>query len=282
MKVVFIADFLRGDNSGGAELNDSTLVEFLITNNYLFKAVRSHEVTSDFIKDNKEKVFIVSNFANLSTHVKALLYQKCKYIIYEHDYKFMRCRNPVFFPEFKSPFDEFTNLNFFRGAHRLVCLSKLHKDIFELNTDIENIENIRCSLYSEEQLELLGTLNKKEKTKEYAVIKSSDPRKRTQDAIQFCVQNKLDYEVISAKDNNEFLTLLNEFKNLVFMAGHPEPTPRTIMEAKMLNINVISQKRLIGISYEDWFSLNGDALIKEVRDMRESAFNMFKRLIESD
>ena len=41
-------------------------------------------MTSHLIKDNKEKVFIVSNFANLSTHAKALLYQKCKYIIYEH------------------------------------------------------------------------------------------------------------------------------------------------------------------------------------------------------
>jgi len=282
MEVIFVGDLLKGDGSaGGAELNDATLVAYFKKRNWLVGMHRSHEITAGFVEDNKDKTYVISNFANLSTSTKAALYKYSNYLIYEHDYKFAKCRNPIFFADFKVPPHEMTNLNFFNKAKRLVCLSKLHKDIFELNTDIKNIENIKCSLFSDKQLELLAKLNKKEKTRSCAVIKSQDPRKRTHDAVQFCINNNLDYELISAKDNEEFFRILSEFKNLVFIAGHPEPTPRVIVEAKMLNINVISQKKLIGVAYEDWFKLNGDELIEEVRKMREDAFELFEKLIEN-
>jgi len=280
-KIIFVSDFFKEDIVGGAEINDDTVATFFKNNELLHSKLHSHKLTPAFILENLDKHYFISNFVNLSTTSKALLFNKCSYVLYEHDYKFAKCRNPIFFADFKVPPHEMTNLNFFNKAKRLVCLSKLHKDIFELNTDIKNIENIKCSLFSDKQLELLAKLNKKEKTRSCAVIKSQDPRKRTHDAVQFCINNNLDYELISAKDNEEFFRILSEFKNLVFIAGHPEPTPRVIVEAKMLNINVISQKKLIGVAYEDWFKLNGDELIEEVRKMREDAFELFEKLIEN-
>ena len=43
------------------------------------------------------------------------------------------------------------------------------------------------------------------------------------------------------------------------------------VEAKMLNCKFLSQKEVIGVAHEDWFPLNGDELIAEVRKMRDEA-----------
>ena len=57
------------------------------------------------------------------------------------------------------------------------------------------------------------------------------------------------------------------------MTGHPEPTPRVAIEAKMLNCKFISQKRLIGVAYEDYFHLTGIEMIEQVKTLREEALN---------
>ena len=57
------------------------------------------------------------------------------------------------------------------------------------------------------------------------------------------------------------------------MTGHPEPTPRVAIEAKMLNIKFISQKHLIGVAHEDYFSLSGLKMIDKVREMRNTSLD---------
>ena len=72
------------------------------------------------------------------------------------------------------------------------------------------------------------------------------------------------------------LKLLSQYETLVFMTGHPEPTPRVAIEAKMLNCSLITQKHLIGVSYEDYFHLTGNDMIEEVRSMRDSALKQLE------
>ena len=55
------------------------------------------------------------------------------------------------------------------------------------------------------------------------------------------------------------------------MTAHPEPTPRIVIEAKMMNCKVIAQKHLIGVAHEDYFELSGHKLIEKVRQMRDEA-----------
>ena len=40
--------------------------------------------------------------------------------------------------------------------------------------------------------------------------------------------------------------------------------PRIVVEAKMLNLKVITQKKLIGAASEDWYSLSGEELIDKM------------------
>ena len=71
--------------------------------------------------------------------------------------------------------------------------------------------------------------------------------------------------------------MLSKYKGLVFMTGHPEPTPRVAIEAKMLNCSFISQKNLIGVAHEDYFHLKGVDMIEEVRQMRDTSLEKLTR-----
>ena len=151
----------------------------------------------------------------------------------------------------------------------------MHMDIFSLNTGLENLTNTHCSMFSDEVLDYLVSLSDTPKTKPHAVIKSSNPTKRTNHAIEFCEKNNLPYEFIQAKDNKEFLKQMSHFNHLVVISGHPEPTPRTAVEAKIMNCKILGQKHLIGVASEYWFHLSGKELAEEVRNIREKAFETF-------
>ena len=279
-KVIFLQDLFKEHHTGGAELNDDTFIQFLDRQKILYEKKQTQYVTPEYIAKNKDKFFIVSNFVNLSTIAKACMYKNCDYALYEHDYKFLKCRNPIFFPDFKAPAHEFTNINFYKGAKKVICLSKMHMDIFADNMPwLDNLININCSLFDDDLLEYLGSFSEKSKTKKYAVIKSGNRIKRTAEAVEYCQKNNLEYELISSPDNREFLKKLSDFEYLIVMTGHPEPTPRIVVEAKSMNTKILGQKHLIGVASEYWYHLNGRELTSELRNIREKAFKTFLEII---
>jgi len=273
-KVIFLQDFLKKDGvNGGAELHDQVVIEYLQSVDMLHRTKRCRDLTTDFIKSNLDKCWFISNFTSLKNHHKAILASKADYIIYEHDYKFSKNRNPISFPDFVVPDNMLCNVNFYRYAKKVICLSKMHRNIFEKNMNLKNYENINCSMWSDNQLSIFEKLIDVKKNDKFAIINSRNPIKKTPESIKFCKKNNLEYDLISSGDYIEFINKLSKYKGLVFMTGHPEPTPRVAIEAKMLNIKFISQKHLIGVAHEDYFSLSGLKMIDKVREMRDSSLN---------
>ena len=270
-KVIFLQDFFVEHNLGGAELHDQVVLEYFIKRKLLFDKKRTFEVTLEYVKKNKDKVWFISNFVGLKNNIKAFLAKECKYLIYEHDYKFIDVRNPINFNDFIIPDKNKVNINFYRSAYKTICLSKMHREIFDKNLNMSNITNINCSMWSDEDLGLITELSKTSKNNKYAVIQSGNKIKKTRESVQFCKAKGLDYELISSKNYREFMRILSRYTGLVFMTGHPEPTPRVAIEAKMLNCKFISQKKLIGVAHEDYFGLSGIEMIFEVRKMRDDA-----------
>ena len=278
-QVIFIADFFDDQVTGGAEINDATLVKFLEGKDLLFEKINSHNVTKEYLFKNKDKYFIVSNFVRLSNVCKDFLYHHNTYSIYEHDYKFLINRNPIDFPNFIAPKSFLTNVNFYKRAHCVICLSKMQKEIYENNLNLENLGNIGTSLFTEELVQSLLSLSKREKTKKYAVIRSTNPIKKTQEAIDFCRKNGYEYDLISHENNDKFLEILSAYENLVFMTGHPEPTPRLAIECKLLGVNMIAPRKLIGIASEEWYNTKGEDFVTGLRRIRRDAEKFFLELI---
>lgn len=276
MSDFFLEDFVKQEQPpGGAELNDSVLFEHLESLNIVKAKVHTTDFPKKemlaFLNRNKQCTFLLSNFSRLPFECTVYLMENCRYFIYEHDYKFHKNRNPITYDDFIVPKNEIVNYNFFHRAEEVICLSKLHYDIFKNNLGIENIHNTTCSLWSDDFLDHIEGLLSTDKNDKVAIINTNNPIKRRDDCIRFCKSRGMDYDLISAPNPKDFLKLLSKYKAVTILPGHPEPTPRVAVEAKMLNCKLLSNKRTVGVSYEDWFHLNGKELIEEVKNIRSRA-----------
>ena len=147
-KVIIISDFFKEDFEkqnlpcGGAELNDSVLFNHLEAQGLVKIKLHSNQAPTkemiSFVEQNKECVFLISNFSNMHFRTTAALLKNSKYFIYEHDYKFHKERNPIGFKDFEVPDNQLININFYKRAQEVICLSKLHKDIFSKNLLLPN------------------------------------------------------------------------------------------------------------------------------------------------
>ena len=273
-KVIFVADLFKGDALGGAELHDDVVLQHFKSKDMLYDYVRTQDLTEQYLKDNTDKVWFIGNFFGMKEEHKTYLANNCEYLLYEHDYKFCKTRNPITFPDFICPPHQMTNLNFYFRAKKIICLSKMHRDIFQRNIAANNLTNINCSMWADEDLKVVLELEKDfrgNKKNKFAVINSPNPIKKTRETVVFCESNNIEYDLISSPDHHSFLRKLAQYQGLIFQTGHPEPTPRVAIEAKMLGCKFLSQKELIGVAHEDYFSLSGVEMVEEVRKMRDEA-----------
>ena len=104
---------------------------------------------------------------------------------------------------------------------------------------------------------------------------SNNPIKRRLDCINYCKKNNIDYDLIKDADHKKFLEKLSNYSGIVFMTGHLETCCRVIVEAKMLGLKIITQRKLIGAYSEEWSSLNGVDLVEEIKSLSQNSVNIF-------
>ena len=273
-----IADFFYKDFTGGAELNDFSLMDQFRKSGIEVQEVYCRDVTIEFLSQNQEANFIVANFVALSSEIKQHMIENNRYVIYEHDHKYLKKRNPIFYKDFVAPQAELANIDFFKNARATICLTQLALEVFKKNTGLENVDKVGASVWRDEDLDYLVELsNACEKNGLAAIMDSSNPIKKRDQCISFCQKNKISFDLISDRNHRNFLQKLSSYDKLIFMTGHLETCCRIIVEAKMLNCEVITQQRLIGACSEEWFKLNGTELIEEIRKVSKNSVSVFMR-----
>ena len=275
-KIFFIADFFKKDVLGGAESNDAVLIQHLLSEGYQVEKIKCADFTPDLL--NKKYFFIISNFVSLSEAHKIGLKNE-EYIIYEHDHKYLKSRDPSVYSDFIAPPDQIINQSFYQYAKATVVLSKICKEVIEKNLDIDNVYSIGCSLWSDEKLDFIETLMDTEKNEKFAIINSSNPIKNTQLAVSYCRKKNVNFETIGPCDENELLTKLANYKGLVFFPKVLETFSRISVEAKLLNCKLITKPRLLGAASEDIFCLSGKELMANIRNRKSKALKLFEKLI---
>ncbi len=265
MNFIFIADFFVEHILGGGELNNEEVIKILSKENDV-KKIQSHLVNDNFIRNNKDNFFIVSNFINLRESCKNEL-KKTNYVIYEHDHKYLINRNPAQYENFIAPKDQIINYDFYKNAKAILCQSQFHCNIVKSNLMIDNIVNLSGNLWSLDSLNVMKVLSRKPKKNSYAVMNSDIPHKNTYEAKQYCEVKNKPYELISSSDYYQFLSLLGSNSGFIFLPKTPETLSRVIIEARMMGLSIITNKR-VGATQEPWYSLKGLELIKEVEKMR--------------
>lgn len=264
-EICYISDFLLIDLVGGGELNDHELCLLLKKKGFLITKKRSHEVE---VKDIETSCFyIISNFVMLKKEVVEYLEKKCNYIIYEHDHKYLKSRNPAIYKDYKAPKTELVNIEFFKKAKKVFCQSSFHKSIMEINTNLKNICNVSGNLWSDDNLSVIRVLNNKEKRNRYSILNSTIQHKNTKETIFYCDKKGYEYDLISSHEYQEFLSLMSKNNKFIFLPKTPETLSRVVVEAKMMGIKILTNKK-IGATYEPWFCLKGEELIDHMANKK--------------
>ena len=135
-QIIHIADFYASEIRGGGELVDEIVVSSLVNRGYSVTRIKSKNVTEKFIKENADKLFIVSNFVMLPGMCINML-KSCDYVIYEHDHKYLKTRNPASYPDYLAPEDQIINYDFYKNANMILCQSNFHKSILQKNLKLK-------------------------------------------------------------------------------------------------------------------------------------------------
>jgi hypothetical protein len=260
--IVFIADFFADQVPGGGELNNEELILFLQQNHHNVKKLNSHKCNITLLQGLPDDTrFVVANFINLSEECKNVLKKDKKYVIYEHDHKYIKTRNPAEYQGFIAPKEHIINYDFYKNAIAIFCQSEFHADIVKSNLKLENIQNLGGNLWSDTILTLIKEISTIEKSPTYAIMNSKNWHKNTTGAIRLCKSKEWDYVLIEPCKYEDFLSCLGQNEKFIFLPQTPETLSRIVVEARMLGMSVITNN-LVGATKEPWFNLKGDELIQ--------------------
>ena len=282
-KVLFLADFFSNDLLGGAESNDSVLLDFLKKENFEVEKKYCRNLNIEYLSSlSKDIKIVISNFVSLSEQNKSYIAKNCHYIIYEHDHKYVSTRDPSKFTNFKIPENKILNREFYENASNIIVMSNICKKVLEENLSLSNVINIGTSLWTKDRLALIEGMIKKEKKKECAVVDSENPIKGKHQALAWCKNNNVQPDLISSKNEEEFLEILSNYEKLIFVPQVLETFNRLCAEAKMLECKVVTNKKLIGFASEESFKLSGKDLIEETRKRVEKALQIFSNVLKKE
>jgi len=270
--IVYISDFFSDEVLGGGELNDEEMIKFLqLRPNIKILKLKSLNVSVE--KLNKNDFYIISNFAQLQESCKLYLQKNCKYIIYEHDHKYLIERNPAIYKDFLAPKKDIINLSFYEAAKTVFCQSQLHRDIIYKNLTLNNLHNLSGNLWSDDVLNYINTINNNSKNDKFAVLSSAINHKNTNETINFCNFKNYKFELVSDNNYKKFLYKLSLNKGLIFLPKTPETLSRLAVEARMLNLQTICNNN-VGAIHESWFKLKGTELVQYMFAKKQEITNI--------
>jgi hypothetical protein len=278
--IIFVSDYFSNEMRRGAEVCNDALLFYLDNPT----TIESHKLNHV----NSTSFYIITNFVQLSEPVKNQLIRYKNYLIYEHDHKYISTRNPFLLPTGQenptgivSP-EYLINQDFYKNATIVICQTQWHEEQLNKN-GITNTTNIHGSFYLEEDLDLIEScivqptkriLSKYAFFNDAEFIIMADGRtmyqgnniKNKKASLKYCLDNNLSYMPIPRLNNKiNFWKTIAKYQYFVFFPDIPETCSRLLIETKMLDINVITNKNS-GAAHEDWFKLNGRNLINEFRN----------------
>jgi len=277
LTIAFVADYFADEIPGGGEVNNDELINLLAGEHTLLK-IKSRNLDPAAIENELIDFYIISNFLELSYQSYTYLVERAKYIIYEHDHKYVRSRNPAAYKDYEVPQSEIVNQKFYENAKAILCQSTFHADIVRKNLGLDTIKSLGGNLWSDESLRLMSELASQDKIDSCAIMQTDNWHKNTVGAVRYCKAKGLGHVLIPPCEYHDFLSRLSTYKKLVFFPQTPETLSRIVVEARMMDMSVITNQN-VGASKESWFSLKGEELIEVMRKKREEIPALVKEII---
>ena len=278
MDYIFIADSFVGDGYvGGSELCNDELINRLRERGHNVVQLLSFFASKNFIENSTKDgnyVYIIGNFLCLSLDAQRAL-EKVKYFIYEHDFKFLKSRDPSYYNYQKAPDQDIIYRDFYKNAYKIVGQSTRQCNIIKQNLELDNIV-VSYNIWNKKSIDNLREFSNNEKNIDAAIMGHIFAQKNTIGAEKYCVDNNLSYiKIPHGTEHREFCRQLSSARNLVFFPQVNETLSRVSVEANCLNTELITNNN---ISYldEDWSKLRGNQLIDFIEGAAEKTVDIFE------
>ena len=291
MDILFIADVFADEIPGGGELVNDLVISGLREKGHNIITIKSQDLDIQELLHYSCNGYhiILANHQGMTVEQKNLIKNLSnkqpgfKYLIYEHDHKYLNTRDPSVYKDFTAPGgiggDNVNGPGLYVNAHAVLCQSKIHKDVFLRNIPIARAINLSCSIWDDNFIETAGNLDIK-KTKSTAILKSNNPTKNQVKAELYCRNNNIQYDLVSAENPSELLKVLSEYEQFVFFPKVLETFCRVIVEAKLAGCKIITNPKLLGVASEEWFT-NGtrEQILEQIRGSKEKTVKRIEDLL---
>jgi len=272
MRKILISDFtIKEVPNGGSEWVNQVLMEKLNIEFQYSQLVDSFDPSA---------IYIISNISTMKPELVRQI-PSLNYVIMEHDYKICNSRHPWRYPNSIIPINERVNYDLYKNAKAVFVQTKDHQGVYESNDVEGNFINLHSSIWSDDDLSLLKKVldNNIIKNGKTAIYDTNNWIKNTKGSIQYCSDKFLKYELIPVqKQRKDFLNKMAKCSNLAFFPIAKETFCRLVVEARCLELNVITVRNY-GATVEDYFDLSGIELINYLKNQTTENINKINEFL---
>jgi|TARA_R100000081_G_C4815761_1_gene174891 hypothetical protein len=256
-KIIFVADAFSKDFIGGAELSTDALIS---KTNKKIQTIRSHLLTDNFIKENKDNIWIFGNFSNVNNRlIYYFIKSNIDYHIIEYDFKYCSFRSPQKHEMnsgvcncHKENVGKIISL-FMNKANSLWFMSEKQKNVYteKFNFLDKETTQVLSSIFLDSTIHKMLNMKNKKNNK-YLIFDSNNWLKGTTAAINYAKNNNLSFELVKNLKYEKMLEKLSASKGLIFLPHAHDTCPRITIEAKLLDCDLILGENVLH-KEEQWF-----------------------------
>ena len=253
--VVFVSDLFADEYVGGAELTTQALIDSAPTEKGVITyCVKSKDISMKTLESGSSKFWVFGNFSGLDIQLIPTIVANLNYSILEYDYKFCRYRS-IELHKMATEEDcdcadsDYGKLisAFFHGARTVYWMSHnqrlryVERFPFMKEDYASSKHVVLSSVFDDKFFAEIKLLREtyKEKNEKYIVLDSSSWIKGTKDCINYCKAHNLEYELVGGLSHGKLLEKLAQSKGLVFLPKGGDTCPRLVLEAQLLDCDLI-------------------------------------------
>jgi hypothetical protein len=231
-------------------------------------------LTKNFIDSNKDKLWILGNIMKVVLEEKTeelfKILEECKFVKLEFDYNFCPYRSEFGHEVFKKQKCECPH-----GTSGDPVLSKIYdlivpncKHSFFMSEKQRAVysahlpmldfskSTVLSSCFSKSSLDLFEKNKDNIKNDKYAILEGYGGfhsfAKGVKESKDFCEANNFKFDILPNQDYEKHIETLSYYKGLIFTPVIHDTCPRCIIEARLLNLDVICNNNCQHI-YEFWW-----------------------------
>jgi hypothetical protein len=255
--VIFVSDLFIENYVGGGELTSEAIVKSSLLP--VFK-INSRNVSLQLMKEHADKFWVFGNFADLSEACIMYAIKNLNYANLEYDYKYCIYRSPEKHIAAEGRCDCHNQRRgklvsaFYKKSKQTWFMSEKQKNNYVDKFPFLDSPHIKVlnSVFSDKTLDFIETLDTNNKNDKWLISNSPSWIKGTETAVLYAKQNNLEYELVWGLEHKQLLEKMAKSKGVIYLPPGGDTCPRFIIEAKMLDCELILNDN-VQHKDEEWF-----------------------------